>query len=121
MCLSRFSFLVIFGALSWRISCGGFETFLLGIWCGMHASTLHGSFPFDSPPKSASKGARFWGFLGSRVRCVLSGISSIPLDLASFGGPNLGNGVPMRCSYYPQSILQICGANWEIGSWIRGG
>jgi hypothetical protein len=68
-----------------------------------------------------SKGARFWGFLSSRVWGVLGGISLIALDLASFGGPNLGYGVPMRCSYYPQSILQICGANWEIGSWIRGG
>jgi hypothetical protein len=48
-----------------------------------------------------SKGARFWGFQCSRVRGVLGGISWIPLDLASFGEPNLGYGVPMRCSYYP--------------------
>jgi hypothetical protein len=40
------------------------------------------------------------GFQCSRVRGILGGISSIPLDLASFGGPNLGYGVPMRCSYY---------------------
>jgi hypothetical protein len=84
----------------------------------MYASTLCGSFPFDSPPKSVSKGARFWGFLGSRVRGVLGEISSIPLDLLSFGGPNLDYGVPMRCSYYPQSLAQICGAIREIGSWI---
>jgi hypothetical protein len=32
MCLSHFSFLVIFGALSWRFSCGGFEDFLFWIW-----------------------------------------------------------------------------------------
>jgi hypothetical protein len=51
-----------------------------------------------------SKGARFWGFRCSRVAGVLGGISSIPLDLASFGGSNLGYGVPMRCSYYPQSL-----------------
>jgi hypothetical protein len=68
-----------------------------------------------------SKGAQFWGFLGPRVRGVLAGISSISLDLASFGGSNLGYGVPMRCSYYPQSLVQIRGANLEIGSWIRGG
>jgi hypothetical protein len=34
----------------------------------------------------ASKGALFWGFRCSRVRGVLGGISSIPLDLASFSG-----------------------------------
>jgi hypothetical protein len=52
------------------------------------------------PLPSVSKGARFWGFLLSTVRGVLGGISSIHLYLASFGGPNLGYGVPMRCSYY---------------------
>jgi hypothetical protein len=67
-----------------------------------------------------SKGARFWGFLGSSVRGVLGGISSIPLDLASSGGPNLGYGVPMRCSYYPQSLAQYLGEIQEIGSWIGG-
>ena len=67
-----------------------------------------------------SKGAQFWGFLGPRVRGVLGGNPSIPLDLASFGGPNLGYGVPMRCSYYPQSLVRIRGANQEIGSWIWG-
>jgi hypothetical protein len=67
-----------------------------------------------------SKGARFWGFLSSRVRGVLGGISLIPLILASFGGPNLGYGVPMRCSYYPQSLVQNREAIREIGSWIWG-
>jgi hypothetical protein len=77
-------------------------------------------FPLIFPPKSVTKGDRFWGFLGSRVRGVLGGISLIPLDLTSFGGPNLVYGVPMRCSYYPQSLAQICGASREIGSWIWG-
>jgi hypothetical protein len=86
----------------------------------MYAWTLRGSFPFDSPPKSMSKGARFQGFLGSRVRGVLGGISSIPLNLASFGGPNLGYGVTMRCSYYSQSLAQIHKAIQEIGRWIWG-
>jgi hypothetical protein len=86
----------------------------------VYASALRGSFPFDSPPKSVSKGARFWDFRCSRVSEVLGGISSIPLDLASFGGQNLGYGVPMRCSYYPQSLAQIRGAIREIGSWIWG-
>jgi hypothetical protein len=79
-----------------------------------------GSFPFDSSPKSMSKGARFWGFRCSRFRGVLGGISSIHLDLASFGGQNLGHGVPMRCSYYPQSLAQIRGAIRDIRSWIWG-
>jgi hypothetical protein len=81
----------------------------LSLWdlVGLYTSTLRGSFPFDSPPKSVSKGARFWGFLGSRVRGVLGGISSIPLGLSSFGGPNLCYGVPMRCSYYPKVLCKI--------------
>jgi hypothetical protein len=77
---------------------------LLVIWWGMYAWTLHGSFPFDFPPTSLRKGARFWGFRCSRVRGVLGRISSIPLDLASFGGQNLGYGVLMRCSYYPKVL-----------------
>jgi hypothetical protein len=28
----------------------------------MYAGTRRGSFPFDSPPKSVSKGAQFWVF-----------------------------------------------------------
>jgi hypothetical protein len=86
----------------------------------MYAWALRGSLPFNSPPKSASKGARFWGFRCSRVGGVLGGISSISLDLAIFGGQNLGYGVPMRCSYYPQSLVQIRGAIRGIGSWIWG-
>jgi hypothetical protein len=38
----------------------------------------------------------------------------------SFGGQKLGFGLPMKCSYYPQSLVQICGAIREIGSWIWG-
>jgi hypothetical protein len=60
------------------------------------------------------------GFWWSWVRCVLGGISSIPLDLASFSGPNRGYGVPMRCSYYPQSVAQIHGVIREIESCIWG-
>jgi hypothetical protein len=26
----------------------------------------------------------------------------------------------MRCSYYPQSLVEIRGAIWEIGSWFWG-
>jgi hypothetical protein len=113
-------FLVIFGVLSWRCSWSDFGTFLLGIWWGMYAWTLRGSFPFDSPLKSVSKGARFWGFRCSRVRGVLGRISSIHLDLASFGGQKLGYGIPMKCSYYPQSLVLLRRAMREIGSWIWG-
>jgi hypothetical protein len=102
----------------WWFSWSNFEAFLFGIWWGMYAWTLCGSFRFDSPPKSLSKGSRFWGFRCSRVRGVLGGISSIPLDSTSFGGPQLGYGVPMRCSYYPQSLVRIRGANRKIESWI---
>jgi hypothetical protein len=67
-----------------------------------------------------SRGARFWGFRCSRVRGALHGIYLIPLNLASTGGQNLGYGLSMRCSYYPQSLAQIRRAIWEIGSWILG-
>jgi hypothetical protein len=72
----------------------------------------------DSPPKSVSLGARFWGFRCSRVRGVLGGISSIPPDLASFGGQNHGYGLLMRCSYYPQSLVRVHGVIREIEVWI---
>jgi hypothetical protein len=120
MSCSRSFFLVSFGALSWRFSWSDFGTILLGICWGMYSWTLHGSFPFDSPPKSVSRGARFWGFRCSRVRGALHGIYLIPLNLASTGGQNLGYGLPMRCSYYPQSLAQIRRAIREIGSWIWG-
>jgi hypothetical protein len=80
--------------------------------------TLRGSLGCDSPPKSGSQWARFWGFRCSRVRGVLGGISSIPLDLASFGGQNRGCGLLMRCSYYPQRLVQVRGAIREIEVWI---
>jgi hypothetical protein len=58
------------------------------------------------------------GFRCSRVRGVLGRISSIPLDLASFGGIKLGYGLLLRCSYYPQSLVQVRGAIREIKAWI---
>jgi hypothetical protein len=58
-----------------------------------------------------------WGFRCFRVRGVLGGISLIPLDLASFGGQNRGYGLLMRCSYHPQSLVQVCGAIREIEVW----
>jgi hypothetical protein len=87
MCCSHSFFLVVFGALSWRFSWKDFEAVFLRICCGMHARTLRGSFPFDSPPKSVRKGARFWGFCWLRVCGVLGRNPSIPLDSTSFGGP----------------------------------
>jgi hypothetical protein len=68
--------------------------------------TLRGSLGCDSPPKSVSKGARFWGFPCSRVRGVLGGISLIPLVWTSFGGIKLGYGLLMRCSYCPKVLFK---------------
>jgi hypothetical protein len=82
--------------------------------------TLRGFFAFYPPPKSVSIGARFWGFRCSRFRGVLGGISSISLDLTSFGGIKLGYGLLMRCSYYPQSLSQVSGVIREIEIWIWG-
>jgi hypothetical protein len=49
---------------------------------------------------------------------VLGGNPSIPLDSASFGGPSRGYAMPIRYSYYSQSLVRICGTNREIGNWI---
>jgi hypothetical protein len=67
-----------------------------------------------------SKASRFLGFLLSRVRGVLGGISSIPLDLASFSGPNLGYGMSMRCSDYPQSLCKSVERIGRSGVGFRG-
>jgi hypothetical protein len=80
--------------------------------------TLRGSLGCDSPPKSVSKGAQFWGFPCSRVRGAFGGISSIPLVWTSFGEIKLGYGLLMRCSYCPQSLVEACGAIREIKAWI---
>jgi hypothetical protein len=58
------------------------------------------------------------GFRCSRVKGVLGWISSIPLDFASFGGQNLGYGLLMRCSYYPQSLVNVRGVIRDIEVWI---
>jgi hypothetical protein len=79
---------------------------------------LRGSLSCDSPPKFVSKGTQFWGFPSSRVRGVLGGISSIPPFWTSFGGIKPGYGLLMRCSYYPQSLVQVRGAIREIEVWI---
>jgi hypothetical protein len=95
---------------------GPFSWDLMGEICG----TLRGSLDCDSPPKSVSKGAPFWGFPSSRVRGALGGISSIPPFWTSFGGIKLGYGLLMRCSYYPQRLVQVRGAIREIEVWIWG-
>jgi hypothetical protein len=82
--------------------------------------TLRGSLGYDSSPKFVSKGARFWGFSGSKVRGVLGGISSILPFWTSFGGTKLSYGLLMRCSYYPQSLVQVRGAIRDIVVWIWG-
>jgi hypothetical protein len=60
--------------------------------------TLRGSLGCDSPPKSVSKGARFWDFLSSLVGSALDGISSISPFWTSFGGIKLAYGLLMRRS-----------------------
>jgi hypothetical protein len=87
---------------------------------GKFVGTLCGSLGCNSPPKSVSKGARFWGFPSFRVRGVLGGISSIPPSWTSFGGIKHGYGLLMRCSYYPQSLVQVRGAIRKIEVWIWG-
>jgi hypothetical protein len=69
MCLSRLSFLVIFGAFSWS----DFEVFLFGIWWGMYAWTLCGSFTFDSLPNLWAKGLDFGVFLALGLEAFLEG------------------------------------------------
>jgi hypothetical protein len=49
---------------------------------------------------------------------VFLAVSSIPLDLTSFGGIKLGYGLLMRCSYYHPSLVQVRGAIREIEAWI---
>jgi hypothetical protein len=87
--------------------------------------SFRGSLGYDSPPKSVSKGARFWGFSSSRVRGVLGGISSISPFWTSFGGIRLGYRLLMRCSFYPP---KSCSSPWsdlgdrslDLGELTRG-
>jgi hypothetical protein len=72
--------------------------------------TLRGSLGCDSPPKAMSEGARFWGFLRSRVRGVLGEISLIPPFWTSYGGIKLGYGLLMRCSFFPP---KSCSSPWS--------
>jgi hypothetical protein len=99
---------------------GCFRDLSLRDLMGKFVGTLRGSLGCDSSPESVSKGARFWGFPSSRVRGVLGRISSIPPFSTSFGGVKLGYGLPMRYSYYPQSLVQVRGAIREIEVWIWG-
>jgi hypothetical protein len=56
--------------------------------------TLRGSLGSDSPPKSVSKGARFWGFPSSRVCGALGGI----LRFLFFGRVLVGSNLAMDSS-----------------------
>jgi hypothetical protein len=84
---------------------GCFWDLALGDLMGKFVGTLRGSLGCDSPPKSVSKGDRFWGFPCSRVRGVLGGISLISPFWTSFGGFKLGYGLLMRCSYIPKVLF----------------
>jgi hypothetical protein len=56
---------------------------------------------------------------GCGLRCSWR-ISSIPPFWTSFDGIKLGYGLLMSCSYYPQSLVQVCGAIREMEVWIWG-
>jgi hypothetical protein len=60
------------------ISSGCFRDLSLGDLMGKFVGTLRGCLGCDSPPKSMSKGAPFWGFLSSWVGSALGGIYLIP-------------------------------------------
>jgi hypothetical protein len=96
-------FPVVLGGDFWSpllvISLGCFRDLALGDLMGEICGNPSWFFGLSSPPKSVSKGARFWVFPSSRVRGVLGGISSIPPFWTSFGGINLGYGLLMRCPY----------------------
>jgi hypothetical protein len=80
------------------ISVGCFRDLSLGNLMGKIVGTLRGSLGCDPPPKSVSKGARFWGSLSSWVGSALGEISLIPPFWTSFGGIKLGYGLLIRCS-----------------------
>jgi hypothetical protein len=71
-------------------------------------------------PNSWVKGLNFGVFQVLGLEVFLGWISSIPLFWTSFGGIKLGYGLLMRCSYYPQSLVQVRGAIREIEVWIWG-
>jgi hypothetical protein len=55
-------------------------------------------FSLSSPSQICGKRCSIWGFFRFRESGVISGNPSIPLDLASFGGPNHRYAMPMRYS-----------------------
>jgi hypothetical protein len=63
MCLSRSSFLVIFGSLSWQFSWSIFETFLFGIWWGCMLEPFMVRFPLIPLPNPSAKVLGFGAFL----------------------------------------------------------
>jgi hypothetical protein len=95
LCCSRLFLVVIFEALSWWFSRCVFGTLLLVIWWGKFVWTLCGSFTFDSPPKSVS----------SRVRGVLEGWVSIPLDWVVLGTELIAKGSPRGTPTIPKVSL----------------
>jgi hypothetical protein len=104
--------LVIFGAFSYLFCCGGFEASPLWFWLGMHAWTLRHSFPCHPSLKSVGKGAQCGGFLRFWESGALGRNPSIPLDLASFGGPNHSIG----CPWGTRSIRKVlCKSMERIG------
>jgi hypothetical protein len=68
-------------------------------------------------PNRWVKGLDFGAFGVLELEEFLAGFLRFLL-VASFGGQNRGYGLLMRCSYYPQSLVQVRGAIREIEVWI---
>jgi hypothetical protein len=117
---SRSFFVVIFGAPSWWISWSVFKTFSWGFGGGCMCEPFVVLFSLIPLPNPWVKELDFgvFGVLG--LEEFLAGFLRFLLIWQVFGGHKLGYGLPMRCSYYPQSLAQIRGAIREIGSWISG-
>ena len=98
LCISHFSFLVIFGAFSLEIRGEDLREFSLRFWCGIHTWVPRDSFLGDPPFQIRGKILRFGGFWMNSWRGVLEVWLSIALDLVSFGAWSLSHGMPMRYS-----------------------
>jgi hypothetical protein len=110
--LPGFPFLVIFGAFYWRFSWRDFEAIFLGIcW---------GSFPFDSPPKSVRKGARFWGFRCPRVGFFLAGILRFVLFQRVLVDHNLAMECPWGLPTIPNVLFETLERIGRSGVGIEG-
>jgi hypothetical protein len=118
LCLSRFPFLVIFGAFSWDFHGGFLEAFLCGIWCGSHTWGPCASFLGDIAPPNPWKVLRFGGFRWSSSSWGLVERFVIPHDWERFGAIHLRERLSTRWPRRPQSFAAIRWLDREIG-WCK--